>query len=155
MTAEQDDNDKARPARRSAPQPLSMDADDEQDSEMRKRSILQQQVATALRIKQKLGHGLKRSGGAQLLSAQEDFADEGEPTDALRTPPASAPTIDPTKKVKVSEAEMMSVSQLKAELHGRGIDASQALEKEELVRRLVQVSAEYARSVDADGRVVV
>ena len=73
----------------------------------------------------------------------------------MRTPPASTPTIDPTKKVKVNEAEMMSVSQLKAELHGRGIDASQALEKEELVRRLVQASAEHARSVDADGRVVV
>ena len=134
-----------------------MDADDEQHSEIRARSILQQQVATALRIKQKLGHGLKRSGGAQLLSDQEDVADEGEPTDALRTPPASAPTptIDPTKKVKAREAEMMSVSQLKAELHSRGIDASQALEKEDLIRRLVQASAEHARSVDADGRVVV
>ena len=153
LTAEQDDN--ARPARRSAPQPLSMDADDEQDSEMRARSILQQQVATALRIKQKLGHGLKRSGGAQLLSAQEEFADEGEPTDALRTPPASAPTIDPTKNVKAREAEMMSVSQLKAELHGRGIDAFQALEKEELILRLVQASTAHARSVDADGRAVV
>ena len=91
------------------------------------------------------------------MSDQEDVADEGEPTDALRTPPASAPipTIDPTKKVKAREAEMMSVSQLKAELHSRGIDASQALEKEDLIRRLVQASAEHARSVDADGRVVV
>ena len=113
----------ARPAGRSAPQPLSMDADDGQHSDMLAQSILQQQVATALRIKQKLGKGL-RSGGAQLLSAQEptdDFADQ--PTDPIRVPPAWLPTNDRTEKAKANDpsgsqlTELMSVSQLKAEVH--------------------------------------
>ena len=103
-----------------------MDEDDEQHSDMlAQQSILQQQVATALRIKQKLGKGL-RSGGAQLLSAQEptdDFADEAEPTGPTRVPPARVLTNDRTEKAKANDpsgsqlAELMSVSQLKAEVH--------------------------------------
>ena len=98
---------------------------DEQDSDVLAQSILQQQVATALRIKQKLGKGL-RSGGAQLLSAQEptdDFADEAEPTGPTRVPPARVLTNDRTEKAKANDrsgsqlAELMSVSQLKAEVH--------------------------------------
>jgi hypothetical protein len=162
LTADPDDD--ARPARRNAPQPLSMDADDEQHSEMVKRSILQQQVATALRIKQKLGKGLKRSGGAQLLSAQEptdDFADKVEPTDPIGVPPARVPTNDRTEKAKANDpsasqlTELMSVSQLKAELHSRGIDTSLCREKQELVQLLMQANIERARSVDADGRAIV
>ena len=140
--------------------------EDEQHSDMLAQSILQQQVATALRIKQKLGKGLKRSGGAQLLSAQEptdDFADQ--PTDPIRVPPAWVPTNDRTEKAKANDpsgsqlTELMSVSQLKAELHRRGIDISLCLEKDELIRRLMQANIERAKSVDietliADGRVV-
>ena len=134
-----------------------MDEDDEQHSDMlAQQSILQQQVATALRIKQKLGKGL-RSGGPQLLSAQEptdDFADE----DPIRVPPATVLTNDRTEKAKTNEpngsqlqsgsqlTELMSVSQLKAELHSRGIDTSLCLEKHELVRRLMQANIERARS---------
>ena len=137
-----------------------MDAD-EQHSDMLAQSILQQQVATALRIKQKLGKGLQRSGGAQLLSAQEptdDFADEVEPTDPIRVPPARVLTNDRTEKDDPSGSQLtalMSVSQLKTELQSRGIDISLCLEKEELIRRLMQANIERARSVDADGRVVV
>ena len=135
---------------------------DEQDSDVLAQSILQQQVATALRIKQKLGKGLKRAGGAQLLSAQEptdDFADE--PTDPICVPPTRVRTNDRTEEAKANDpsgsqlTELLSVSQLKAELHSRGIDISLCLEKEELIRRLMQANIERARSVDADGRVVV
>lgn len=137
---------------------------DEHDSDVLAQSILQQQVATALRIKQKLGKGLKHSGGAQLLSAQEptdDFADDVEPTDPMRVPPARVRTNDRAEEAKANDpsgsqlTELMSVSQLKAELHSRGIDTSLCLEKDELIRRLMQANIERARGVDADGRVVV
>eukprot|EP00964_Phaeocystis_antarctica_P119066 scaffold82805_cov49-Phaeocystis_antarctica.AAC.4 len=161
LTADPDDD--ARPAGRNAPRQYSMDGN-EQDSDVLAQSILQQQVATALRIKQKLGKGLKRSGGAQLLSAQEptdDFPDEVEPTDPSRVPPARVLTSDRTEEAKANDpsgsqlTELMSVAQLKAELHSRGIDTSLCLEKDELIRRMMQANIERARSADADGRVVV
>ena len=136
-------------------------------------SVLQQQVALALRIKQKLGKGLKRSGGAQRVSAQEpteDFNEDVESIDPVLLL-AYVPTDDRTEEAKTKDTvpgearqnpptvsqltELMSVSQLKAELHSRGIDTSLCLEKEELIRRLMQANIHRARSVELDRRVVM
>ena len=78
------------------------------------------------------------------IDQEQDAAAEGQGATTAPIPLLTA----------TAEPCLMSIAQLRAELEARGIDTSDFLEKDEMVRRLYENNAERARA-ESDARVVV